>query len=55
MRPKKVYFVIMNNVFNTERNIHERFDLKGSTVGRSVKEALHLDNPTIALKDLDFN
>lgn len=55
MRPKKVYFVIMNNVFNTERNIHERFDLKGSTVGRSVKEELYIDNPTIALKDLDFN
>ena len=53
-RLKKVYFVIMNNVFNTPRQIHQRFDLKGSTVGRALRGPQQ-DDPTIAQKDLDFN
>lgn len=27
----RIYFVIMANVFKTARDIHQRFDLKGST------------------------
>jgi hypothetical protein len=30
-----VYFVVMENIFPTRATIHERFDLKGSWVGRS--------------------
>jgi 1-phosphatidylinositol-4-phosphate 5-kinase len=45
----------MANVFNTNRDIKERYDLKGSTHGRSttVKEG-EVHNPKIALKDLDW-
>ena len=31
---KKIYFMIMNNVFNTTKKVDIRFDLKGSTQGR---------------------
>ena len=31
---KRIYFVIMANVFNTNREIQVRYDLKGSTHGR---------------------
>lgn len=30
---KWIYFIIMANVFNTDWEIHQRFDLKGSTKG----------------------
>lgn len=30
----RIYFIIMANVFNTNREIHVRYDLKGSTQGR---------------------
>lgn len=33
---QKKYFVIMRNVFNTTLEIHQRFDLKGSTHKRTV-------------------
>ena len=32
----KVHFVVFANVFSTDRTIHERYDLKGSTQGRTV-------------------
>ncbi|MDR3549415.1 MAG: phosphatidylinositol phosphate kinase family protein [Candidatus Pacebacteria bacterium] len=35
-RSKEFRFVIMNNVFSSGVKIHRRYDLKGSTVGRSV-------------------
>lgn len=52
---KKLYFCIMNNVFCTPNKIDYRYDLKGSTAGRTTKfeEGKPRDN-TIALKDLDF-
>lgn len=34
MYGKTVYFVVMQSVFDTNLQIHERFDLKGSWVGR---------------------
>lgn len=37
----KVHFVVMANVFSTDRHIDARFDLKGSTIGR-------LANPSLA-------
>ncbi len=45
---KSIHFVIMKSVFNTEKEIHKIWDLKGSTLGRRSKrgEGVH--------KDLDF-
>jgi 1-phosphatidylinositol-4-phosphate 5-kinase len=49
---KRIYFVIMANVFNTTRFIKERFDLKGSTYGRQTKKEKEQDVPAgEALKD----
>lgn len=53
---KKVYFCVMNNVFQNANQIDYRYDLKGSTQGRQTvvaKKNVNLD-PSIALKDLDF-
>ncbi|KNA09673.1 hypothetical protein SOVF_151350 [Spinacia oleracea] len=51
----KVRFIIMGNLFCTEHTIHRRFDLKGSSLGRSTdKPEEELDASTI-LKDLDLN
>ena len=44
----------MNNVFNTSKEIHKRYDLKGSTQGRTTKYANNIFDPTIALKDNDI-
>jgi Ca2+-binding EF-hand superfamily protein len=47
---KKVYFTIMANVFHTHREIHLRYDLKGSTYGRSTPD----EDPSVAKKDLNI-
>lgn len=50
----KITFVIMCNVFATPNKIHEKFDLKGSTVGRfATKEERR--KLTCTKKDLDVN
>jgi hypothetical protein len=49
---EKVFFLVMGNLFNTPLEVHKRFDLKGSWVGRSVGR--HPTDPTVALKDNDF-
>mmetsp|Transcript_125187 Transcript_125187/g.286842 ORF Transcript_125187/g.286842 Transcript_125187/m.286842 type:complete len:174 (+) Transcript_125187:1196-1717(+) len=43
----------MSNMFASALEIHRRFDLKGSTVGRSTRQELWSDT-SIALKELDF-
>mmetsp|Transcript_4254 Transcript_4254/g.8143 ORF Transcript_4254/g.8143 Transcript_4254/m.8143 type:complete len:522 (+) Transcript_4254:151-1716(+) len=45
---KSVHFVIMKSVFNTEKEIHKIWDLKGSTLGRRAKRGDGVR------KDLDF-
>lgn len=52
---KRIYFVIMANVFNTTREIQIRYDLKGSTQGRktATKPGEVIDKG-VALKDLDW-
>jgi len=51
----RIYFVIMANVFKTSRDIHIRYDLKGSTIGRRTKKsATDYVDSSVALKDLDF-
>ncbi|KAF3642525.1 Phosphatidylinositol 4-phosphate 5-kinase 1 [Capsicum annuum] len=51
-RGKKVRFVVMGNMFCTELRIHRRYDLKGSSQGRSTKKD-RIDETT-TLKDLDL-
>nr|DAD29343.1 TPA_asm: hypothetical protein HUJ06_030811 [Nelumbo nucifera] len=52
---KKVRFVIMGNLFCTEYPIQRRFDLKGSSHGRTTdKPEAEIDENT-TLKDLDLN
>ena len=59
-----VYFIIMMNVFSTSKQIHLRFDLKGSTLGREVLSQKEknkysydeiLGKYSFSLKDLDFD
>ena len=59
-----VYFIIMMNVFSTNKQIHVRFDLKGSTLSREVISKEEKQNKSyedilgkysFALKDLDFD
>jgi len=51
---KKIYFSVMNNVFHTTKEIHKRYDLKGSTQGRTTKFSNGMFDPTVALKDNDI-
>lgn len=49
---KKLYFVVMANMFNTPFEIHRRYDLKGSWIGRQTPPEKY--DPSVALKDVDF-
>lgn len=51
---RKIHFVVMNNLFPPHRDIHQTFDLKGSTIGREFKEELLEHNPRATLKDLNW-
>lgn len=53
-RGRKIHFVIMNNLFPAHKDIHESYDLKGSTVGRLYPEERALENPRAVLKDLNW-
>ncbi|KAH7913082.1 hypothetical protein BJ138DRAFT_1134290 [Hygrophoropsis aurantiaca] len=53
-RGRKIHFVIMNNLFPSHKDIHEVFDLKGSTVGREYPEQKAANNPRAVLKDLNW-
>ncbi|XP_031498559.1 phosphatidylinositol 4-phosphate 5-kinase 1-like [Nymphaea colorata] len=51
----KVRFIIMGNLFCSEHRIHRRFDLKGSSYGRSTDKPEGEIDETTTLKDLDLN
>ena len=51
---RKIHFMVMNNLFPPHRDIHQTFDLKGSTVGRDFKENELSENPRATLKDLNW-
>lgn len=51
---RKIHFVVMNNLFPPHRDIHQTFDLKGSTIGRNYKEEDLERNPRATLKDLNW-
>eukprot|EP00877_Chromochloris_zofingiensis_P010004 jgi/Chrzof1/5257/Cz15g19070.t1 len=52
---RKVRFIVMGNMFRTELQIHRRYDLKGSTAGRTVGEHVDKDDASVTLKDLDLD
>lgn len=45
----------MGNLFCSEYRIHRRFDLKGSSHGRSTNKTEGKIDETTTLKDLDLN
>lgn len=47
---KKIYFVIMGNIFNTVLEIHKRYDIKGSLYKRFIFPSA---DSSIARKDLN--
>ncbi|KAJ3016425.1 Phosphatidylinositol-4-phosphate 5-kinase [Thoreauomyces humboldtii] len=51
---RKLHFVVMLNVFPPNKDIHEMYDLKGSTVGREFPEDEAKDDPRAVLKDLNW-
>ncbi|GAM43719.1 1-phosphatidylinositol-4-phosphate 5-kinase [Talaromyces pinophilus] len=51
---RKIHFVVMNNLFPPHRDIHQTFDLKGSTVGRDLREENLEKNPRATMKDLNW-
>lgn len=51
---KKIHFVIMQSVFYGDNEIHEMYDLKGSTVGRKVSDEDRLMPKQCVFKDLDM-
>jgi 1-phosphatidylinositol-4-phosphate 5-kinase len=53
-RGRKIHFVIMNNLFPPHKDVHETYDLKGSTVGREYPEERAAQNPRAVLKDLNW-
>lgn len=55
----KIYFIIMQNIFSTDKEIHLRYDLKGSRIGRAVfgpniKNMANFGKQSYALKDIDL-
>ncbi|XP_064943549.1 phosphatidylinositol 4-phosphate 5-kinase 1-like [Musa acuminata AAA Group] len=51
----KVRFIVMGNLFCSEYHIHRRFDLKGSSYGRTTDKAEKEIDDMTTLKDLDLN
>lgn len=51
---RKIHFVVMNNLFPPHRDIHQTFDLKGSTIGRDLQESDLEKNPRATMKDLNW-
>ncbi|KAK2858539.1 hypothetical protein FQN49_004632 [Arthroderma sp. PD_2] len=51
---RKIHFVVMNNLFPPHRDIHQMYDLKGSTIGRDFREEDLEANPRATLKDLNW-
>ncbi|KAK9110196.1 hypothetical protein Sjap_018256 [Stephania japonica] len=52
---QKTRFIVMGNLFCSEYRIHRRFDLKGSSHGRTTDKLEGEIDETTTLKDLDLN
>ncbi|CAO3609184.1 unnamed protein product [Cunninghamella echinulata] len=53
-RGRKIHFVVMGNVFPPNKDVHETYDLKGSTIGRLLPEEEIRKNPSAVMKDLNW-
>ncbi|CAO3598578.1 unnamed protein product [Absidia cylindrospora] len=53
-RGRKIHFVVMGNVFPPNKDVHETYDLKGSTIGRLLPEDEIKRNPSAVMKDLNW-
>nr|ADI46824.1 PIP5K1f [Volvox carteri f. nagariensis] len=51
---RKYRFVVMSNIFRTPLHLHRKYDLKGSTLGRTAGRT-QTDDPSIIFKDLDLD
>lgn len=51
---RKIYFVVMGNIFPPNKEVHEVYDLKGSTLGRFVSPENVRDGSMTTLKDLNW-
>lgn len=51
---RKIYFVVMGNIFPPNKEVHEFYDLKGSTQGRLVPQEDIKPGTRKALKDLNW-
>lgn len=51
---RKIHFVIMNNLFPPHRDIHETYDLKGSSFGREYPEEKARQKKGATLKDINW-
>ncbi|XP_042492594.1 phosphatidylinositol 4-phosphate 5-kinase 1-like [Macadamia integrifolia] len=52
---QKTRFIVMGNLFCSDYRIHRRFDLKGSSHGRTTDKPEGEIDETTTLKDLDLN
>ncbi|KAH9756839.1 phosphatidylinositol 4-phosphate 5-kinase 1 [Citrus sinensis] len=52
---QKTRFIVMGNLFCSDYRIHRRFDLKGSSHGRTTDKPVEEIDETTTLKDLDLN
>ncbi|KAJ8762909.1 hypothetical protein K2173_023038 [Erythroxylum novogranatense] len=52
---QKTRFIVMGNLFCSEYRIHRRFDLKGSSYGRTTDKPEGEIDETTTLKDLDLD
>ncbi|KAG1321314.1 hypothetical protein G6F62_010889 [Rhizopus arrhizus] len=50
----KIHFVVMGNVLPSNKDVHETYDLKGSTYGRITSNEEIMKNPHAVLKDLNW-
>lgn len=53
-RGRKIHFVVMGNVLPSNKDIHETFDLKGSTFGRLTSDEEVAKNPHAVMKDQNW-
>lgn len=53
-RGRKIHFVVMGNVLPSNKDVHETYDLKGSTFGRVTLKQDVERNPHAVLKDLNW-
>ncbi|KAI8913417.1 hypothetical protein EDD86DRAFT_200509 [Gorgonomyces haynaldii] len=51
---RKIHFVVMGNVFPSNKDIHEVYDLKGSLLGRNITQQEIDESPRAVMKDLNW-